>query len=95
MTQPSFAQFESQARAKGFDEVLERRWAPDTVVDTHTHPFAVSALVIEGDFWLTVGDRTRHLHPGDTFELEANVPHVERYGSQGACFWAARRHQRT
>ena len=94
MTQPSFAQFETTARANGFDEVLERRWLPDTVVDTHTHPFAVSALVTEGDFWLTVGENTRHLHAGDTFELDADVPHVERYGSRGACYWVARRNRR-
>ena len=38
------------ARApEGFDEVLERKWQPSLVLDTHTHPFAVKALVVEGD----------------------------------------------
>jgi mannose-6-phosphate isomerase-like protein (cupin superfamily) len=89
---PTYAEFEANARAAGFDEVLERRWAPGTVVATHTHPFAVDALVVEGEFWLTCGGQTRHLRAGDRFALEREVPHEERYGSEGAVFWAARRH---
>ena len=85
-------QFEADARAQGFDEVLVREWAPLTVVDTHTHPFDVNAVVMRGEMWLTVGPDTRHLQPGDTFELDRNAPHAERYGAQGATFWAARRH---
>ncbi len=92
MTTPSFADFEAAALAQGFDQVLERQWAADTVVDTHTHPFAVSALVVQGELWLSCGDATRHLRPGDRFELEPKAPHAERYGPQGATFWAARRH---
>lgn len=94
MTDPSFQQFETDARARGFDEVLERRWNPGVVLDTHSHPFAVSARVVDGDFWLTVGGSTRHLHAGDSFELDADVPHAERYGEHGACYWVARRHPR-
>ncbi len=89
---PSFAEFEAQARAAGFDEVLQREWAPGLALDTHTHPFAVSALMTQGDLWLTCGGQTRHLQPGDRFELARDEPHAERYGPQGAQFWAARRH---
>ena len=39
MTPATFADFEARARAAGFDEVLERRWAPDTVISTHEHAF--------------------------------------------------------
>ena len=41
--------------------------------------------------WLSVGERTRHLLPGDTFQLDREVPHAERYGPQGATYWVARR----
>ena len=41
----TFQMFEVDARAEGFDEVLERRWAPLTVLDTHVHAFAVKAIV--------------------------------------------------
>jgi hypothetical protein len=88
----TFAEFEARARAAGFDEALERRWAPNTVLDTHTHDFAADALVTEGEFWLTCRDGPRHLRPGDRFALDAHEPHSERYGPAGAVFWVARRH---
>ena len=93
MSQITFQQFEASARAQGFDEVLEREWAADTLVGTHSHPFAVSARVVEGDLRLTVGEEARHLQAGDSFALEADVPHAEHYGAQGARFWVARRHR--
>jgi quercetin dioxygenase-like cupin family protein len=92
MSDLTFPQFESAARERGFDEVLVREWAADTVLDTHTHPFAVEALVVQGQMWLTCGGQTRHLRPGDTFELPRDAPHAERYGPEGTTFWAARRH---
>ena len=92
MTQPTaFEAFENAARGQGFDEVLERRWPPAKVLETHTHPFALRALVVEGEMWLTVGDAVRHLHPGDEFALDRDVPHAERYGPEGATYWVARR----
>lgn len=91
MPQPSFDQFKTAALARGFDEVLERQWKPGTVLDTHTHDFAVDALVVQGEMWLTVGDDTRRLLPGDSFTLDRAVPHAERYGDAGATYWVARR----
>jgi AraC-like ligand binding domain len=91
MTLPTFQQYQSEWLAKGFDEVLERVWAPNTVLSTHTHAFGARALVTQGEMWLTCGDDTRHLRPGDTFALDAEVPHAERYGSEGATYWVARR----
>ncbi len=88
---PTFAEFEARARAEGFDEVLERRWDAGTVLDTHTHPFAAQAVVTQGEMWLTCGGTTRHLHPGDRFELARDEPHAERYGIDGATYWVARR----
>lgn len=34
-----------------------------------------------------------HLLPGATFRLDADVPHAERYGSEGATYWVARRNR--
>lgn len=93
MNQP-FSAFEAEAQARGYDEVLQRDWAPLTVLDTHTHPFAVQALVVQGEMWLTVGENTRHLRAGDRFELDRDVSHAERYGGEGASYWVARRHAR-
>ena len=91
MNLPDFETFSQDARARGFDEVLERTWAPDTVLDEHTHPFAVEALVVQGQMGLTVAGQTRQLRAGDAFTLERDVPHSERYGPEGATYWVARR----
>ena len=90
MSMPSFENFQSAALQEGFDEVIVRTWDPLTVLDTHTHPFGVKALVTQGEMWLTVGDSTQHLQAGDRFELAREVPHAERYGPQGATYWVAR-----
>lgn len=91
MPTQSFDEFKSAALTQGFDEVLEREWPAHTVLQTHSHAFAVSAVLARGELWLTVGDETRHLQAGDTFTLERDVPHAERYGAEGAAYWVARR----
>ena len=91
MDDATFEAFKANALAEGFDEVLERSWAPGTVLDQHTHPFSLRARVVQGEMWLTVGDDVRHLLPGDTFTLDRDVPHAERYGDEGATYWVARR----
>ena len=92
MSESAFDVFEAAARDDGFEEVLERTWPPLTVVEEHSHAFAVKALVVFGDMWLTVGGNTQHLEVGDTFELPADCLHAERYGPEGATYWVARLH---
>ena len=87
----SFDDFRADALRSGFDEALARDWAPGTVLETHTHPFAVEAQVVRGEMWLTVAGQTRHLQPGDRFTLARDVPHAERYGADGGSYWVARR----
>ena len=87
----TFAEFETAAKAQGADEVLQRQWPANTVLDTHTHSFAVKALVVQGEMWLTVGDEVKQLRAGDRFELARDVPHAERYGAEGATYWVGRR----
>lgn len=84
---PTFEQFQRDALARGFDEVLERRWAPGQVLERHTHPFDADALLVEGEMWLD----DRHIGPGGTFQLARGTPHTERYGAAGAVYWVARR----
>ena len=91
MNPETFAEFESHARAQGFDEVLVREWSPGQVVGTHTHPFDVSALVVRGALVLSCGGQDRTLSAGQPFELPRGTPHEERYGAEGATFWVARR----
>jgi hypothetical protein len=92
MNPATFAAFEAQARAAGFDQVLERDWEPNKVIPMHTHPFAVKAIVTQGDMWLTLDGVKRHIKSGDAFEVAAEALHAEHYGEQGTSLWVARRH---
>ncbi len=86
----SFEQFKADYLEKGFDEVMVRDWTPNQEAPTHTHEFDANALIVKGEMWLTVGQDTRHLMAGDTFELGHGTPHSEKYGPDGATFWVAR-----
>lgn len=90
----SFESFRKRSLEDGADEVVERRWGAGQIVETHTHPFEARALVTEGEMWLTCRGETRHLRAGDTFYIEAEIPHSERYGARGATYWVARRNSR-
>ena len=88
----TFEKFRGDMLAAGYEEVLERSWEPGAAVPTHTHPFEANALLVQGEMWLTEeGGTVRRLEAGDRFLLQANVPHEERYGPQGAVYWVARR----
>ena len=91
MNPTTLKEFSAEALAEGFDEVLEREWPPLTVLAVHTHPFALKALVVSDEMWLSVGKETQHLIAGDSFALERDVPNAERYGQDGAVYWVARR----
>ena len=66
---PTFEELASEARAAGDAEVVERVWESGQIVDEHRRPFVAHALVVAGEMWLTVDGETRHLVPGDRFEL--------------------------
>lgn len=87
----TFEEFSAEEKARGADEVLVREWAADHQTPVHEHPFDARALVVRGEFDLTVDGQTRHLRPGDRFELTRGIAHAEHYGPEGATFWVARR----
>jgi tRNA pseudouridine32 synthase/23S rRNA pseudouridine746 synthase len=92
----TFEAFQAQALAEGFDEVLEKVWAPHTVLAEHTHPFAVKVRVAAGQLWLSGRGvngqlQKRYLSAGDAFTLPRSEPHAEHYGPEGATFWVARK----
>lgn len=91
MTHDTFEQFQARKLAEGYDEVLQRVWEPHFVNETHSHPFDTDAVVAQGEYWLTVDGHTTHYKTGDAFQVARGVMHAERYGSEGAVFWAARK----
>lgn len=90
MNSPTLASFTAQSLEEGFDEIIVREWEANLKLDTHTHPFAVSAYVFRGEYWLTLGEEIKHLKAGDFFRLARDVPHAELYGTEGATVWVAR-----
>ncbi|GAC1436911.1 MAG: hypothetical protein NVSMB6_32860 [Burkholderiaceae bacterium] len=95
MNSTDFSVFETEARAAGYDEAVERRWEPNRQLDTHSHPFDAEAVVVQGEMWLSCEGTTRHLHAGDTFKLSRGTLHEERYGTAGTTYWVARRNATT
>jgi len=91
MIDKNFEAFRARKLAEGYDEVLERVWEPNFSNELHVHPFDTDATVARGEFWLTIHDQTKHLKMGDSFQVLRDVVHSERYGSEGAVFWAARK----
>ena len=91
-THDNFASFEAAARRSGYTEIIAKDWEPSLVLERHTHPYDVDALLVSGSLALEIDGETRHLVAGDAFQLAANVPHSEVYGPNGATVWVARRH---
>lgn len=86
-----FETFKASKLKEGFDEVLIRNWEPNFQNEMHSHPFDTDAVVATGEYWLTLGEQVRYLKAGDRFSVSRDVLHSERYGSEGAVFWAARK----
>ena len=84
--------FKRELGELGFTEVLTRSWPANQFVDTHTHTFEVRALVLEGGLVLSCDGQNKTLRAGDIFTLEANRPHTEQYGPQGATYLVGRKH---
>ena len=91
MTYNNIEEFRTQKLQEGYDEVLERVWEPNFSNALHDHPFDTDAIVAKGEYWLTMDGKTMHLKTGDSFQVARGVVHSERYGPQGAVFWAARK----
>ena len=82
--QPTLAQFRATMLAAGYDEVLERVWAPDTVVDTHTIRLKPMPSLCGARCGSAKNGRCAAIVASDHFHLQAHAPHSERYGPEGA-----------
>jgi quercetin dioxygenase-like cupin family protein len=90
----TFGQFQALMLAAGYEEVIERVWAPNTRLEEHAHPFEANGIVVSGIVDLQIeGEPTRRLNPGDTYHVFAGIRHAEVYGEHGATVWAARKNQ--
>lgn len=91
MSDNTFDAFKARKLSEHYDEVLVREWAPGFANAPHEHPFDTDAIVAQGEFWLTTNGQTIHYQAGDRFAVARGQIHSEKYGTQGAVFWAARK----
>lgn len=87
----TFEAFKARKLSEGYDEVLLREWSPGFANEPHEHPFDTDAVVAQGEYWLTMNGQTTHFKTGEVFQVARGVTHSERYGAEGAVFWAARK----
>lgn len=64
---------------------------PSFANEPHEHPFDTGAIVVKGEFWLTMNEHTIHYKAGDSFEVARGQVHSEKYSLEEAVFWAARK----
>ncbi len=84
-------EFTAQAMDDGFDEVIQKEWAPNLVLDKHVHPFDARVQVVAGQVKLELADGSQTYESGQGFFIPRGTEHAEQYGSQGATFWVARK----
>ncbi len=76
--------FRARAAQQGFGEISEVRLAPDMYKDSHTHDYAATLLILEGELSVTYDGQSVTCRAGEPFSLPAGMPHTERTGVQGA-----------
>ena len=84
-------QFLQLLRRDGFPEPVEVQQVPNGHLGVHEHPFAVKALVVEGDITIVIDGLSRNFKAGEIFHLELKQPHAESYGSEGVKYLASRK----
>lgn len=87
----SLVEFTAQAMDDGFDEILQKDWAPKLVIDKHTHPFDARVQVATGQVRLELVTGAQTFEAGQGFFIPRGTEHSEQYGPNGATFWVARK----
>lgn len=87
----NLAEFTAQAMDDGFDEIIQRDWAPNLVIEKHTHPFDARVQVATGQVTLSLDNGVQKFEAGQSFYIARGTEHAEQYGAEGATFWVARK----
>ncbi len=86
------AKFESELRAEGYSEVVDRRMDANAVNPEHAHEFDARVLVLEGEMTILCDGAEHTYRTGDVCAIAAGRRHAERGGPQGARYLAGRRY---
>jgi quercetin dioxygenase-like cupin family protein len=84
--------FETELRARGYGEVIDRRMEANALNPEHAHEFDARLLVLEGAMTIASEGKERIYRAGDTFEMSAGCRHSEQCGAEGARYLAGRRY---
>jgi quercetin dioxygenase-like cupin family protein len=84
--------FETELRAQGYGEVVDRRMDANALNPEHAHEFDARLLVLEGAMTIASEGKERVYRAGDTFEMSAGCRHSEQCGAEGARYLAGRRY---
>jgi quercetin dioxygenase-like cupin family protein len=83
--------FKAELSRTGYQEVLEKTYAPDEFIAPHKHLFRARAVITAGEMDISWAGVSRHYEVGDIFEIEAGAEHSEHYGEQGATYLVGRK----
>ncbi len=83
--------FEDALRRDGFDEISTAGFPAGHDLGSHAHPCALRALVLEGEFRISVDGKETACRPGEVFALPSGVHHTERTGPAGVRFLIGRK----
>jgi quercetin dioxygenase-like cupin family protein len=84
-------EFIEALKREGFAEVVTVTRDANGTLDNHSHPFEAKALVIFGELTIRVGETDRLYKEGDTFHLQANLAHSEKFGPDGVQYVVGRK----
>lgn len=85
--------FETELRAQGYREVVDRQMPPGQINSEHAHEFDARLMVLEGEMTVVCDGEERTYRAGDTFAMSAGRRHTERSGLEGVRYLAGRRYQ--
>lgn len=57
--------------------------APGAGIELHQHPHEQCGYMIAGTMYLTIGEETREMHPGDLYAIPGGTPHAAVGGPEG------------
>ena len=84
-------QFLQNLRQAGFPEPVEVQQPPHGYLEEHIHPFAVRALILEGEIEIDLAGEVTRYTVGVVFQLDFEQMHAESYGPQGVRYLASRK----
>jgi quercetin dioxygenase-like cupin family protein len=85
--------FETELRAEGYAEIVDRRMEPGALNPEHSHEFDARLLILEGAMTIASEGAERTYRAGDTFAMTAGCLHAEQCGPEGVRYLAGRRYQ--